>query len=93
MSYIITLNGNSINCHQKKATIYVKGTQSNASSFSKILGVPLKLQVEGLPGWSTWLRLCAPSAGGMGLIPGSGTKFLHATRHAPSSQKSAGLIS
>ena len=24
-----------------------------------------------------WLRLCAPSAGGMGLIPGQGTKILH----------------
>ena len=25
-----------------------------------------------------WLRLCAPNAGGSGLIPGWGTKILHA---------------
>ena len=27
-----------------------------------------------------WLRLCASNAGGMGLIPGQGTKILHASR-------------
>ena len=28
-----------------------------------------------------WLRLCTPNAGGMGLIPGWGTKIPHATQH------------
>ena len=28
-----------------------------------------------------WLRFCAASAGGTGLIPGWGTKILHAARH------------
>ena len=27
-----------------------------------------------------WLRLCAPNAGGMSLIPGRGTKIPHATK-------------
>ena len=26
-----------------------------------------------------WLRLCTPNAGGAGLIPGRGTRILHAT--------------
>ena len=30
-----------------------------------------------------WLRLQAPSAGGMGLIPGQGTKITHATWYSP----------
>ena len=29
-----------------------------------------------------WLRLCASTAGGMGLIPGQGTKILHAAQHS-----------
>ena len=28
-----------------------------------------------------WLRLCTSTAGGVGLIPGQGTKLLHAIRH------------
>ena len=28
-----------------------------------------------------WLRLCAPNAGGVGLIPGQGTRIPHAGRH------------
>ena len=28
-----------------------------------------------------WLKLQAPNAGGTGLIPGQGTKILHAARH------------
>ena len=28
-----------------------------------------------------WLRLCAPNAGGVGSIPGKGTKIPHATQH------------
>ena len=28
-----------------------------------------------------WLRLCASTAGGLGLIPGQGTKIPHATWH------------
>ena len=30
-----------------------------------------------------WLRLQAPRAGGMGLIPGQGTKITHATWYSP----------
>ena len=30
--------------------------------------------MKGLPWWSSWLRLCAPRAGGLGLIPGQGTR-------------------
>ena len=33
-------------------------------------GIPLTVQ---------WLGLCASTAGGRGLIPGQGTKILHAT--------------
>ena len=29
-----------------------------------------------------WLRLCAPNAGGMGSIPGRGTKILHSAARA-----------
>ena len=32
---------------------------------------------EGTPLVVQWLSLCAPSAGGMGLIPGQGTKIPH----------------
>ena len=28
-----------------------------------------------------WLRLRVPTVGGMGLIPGQGTKILHAVQH------------
>ena len=37
-----------------------------------VLGTSLAVQ---------WLRLCASTAGGMGLIPGWGTKMSHATWH------------
>ena len=38
-----------------------------------------------IPGTSLavqWLRLCAPNAGGMGSIPGQGTKVRHAPQHS-----------
>jgi len=35
-----------------------------------------------------WLRLCAPNAGGTGLIPGRGTKIPHATYHAAQPKES-----
>ena len=34
-----------------------------------------------------WLRLRAPTAGGMGLIPGQGTKILYALWRSPPLQK------
>ena len=34
-----------------------------------------------------WLRLCAPSAGGTGSIPGQGTKIPHATQCAQRKKK------
>ena len=34
-----------------------------------------------------WLRLCASNAGGMGLIPGQGTKILHASRSGKEEKK------
>ena len=34
-----------------------------------------------------WLGLQASAAGGMGLIPGCGTKIPHAARHAPPPKK------
>ena len=41
-------------------------------------------EAEGLIGTSLvaqWLRLCASNAGGVGSIPGQGTKTPHATKH------------
>ena len=35
-----------------------------------------------------WLRLCAPNAGGTGLIPGWGTKIPHAICHAAQPKES-----
>ena len=34
-----------------------------------------------------WFRLCAPNAGSMGLIPGLGTKILHARWHSQKMNK------
>ena len=34
-----------------------------------------------------WLRLCASSAGGMGSIPGQGTKIPHATQRGKKTEK------
>ena len=34
-----------------------------------------------------WLRLCAPNAGGQGLIPHAATKSLHATTKYPACWK------
>ena len=34
-----------------------------------------------------WLRLCAPNAGGAGLIPGQGTKIPQASRYGPTPPK------
>ena len=39
-----------------------------------------KIQPGGLPRWSSWLRLCTSNAGGVGSIPGRGTKIPHATQ-------------
>ena len=35
----------------------------------------LRKELVGLPWWSSGLRLLAPSAGGLGLIPGQRTRF------------------
>ena len=37
-----------------------------------------------------WLRLCTPSAGGMGSIPGQRTKIPHAMQHSQKKKKSEG---
>ena len=37
-----------------------------------------------------WLGLCASSAGGMGSIPGWGTKIPHATWHGQKTKKQYG---
>ena len=44
----------------------------------------VRAEAEGLIGTSPvvrWLRLCASNAGGVGSIPGQGTKTPHATKH------------
>ena len=43
-----------------------------ASNTNNNIGTSLELQ---------WLRLHAPNAGGMGLIPGGGTKAPHPSQH------------
>ena len=40
-----------------------------------------------------WLRLCASNAGGMGLIPGQGTKILHVTLCSQKKKKATVLHS
>ena len=45
---------------------------------------------ESHPGTSLavqWLRLCAPNAGGMGSIPGQGTKIPHVAWHSLKNKK------
>ena len=34
-----------------------------------------------------WLRFCASTAGGMGSVPGRGTKIFHAARHGQKKRK------
>ena len=41
----------------------------------------------GLPWRSSGLRLCASNAGGVGSIPGGGTKIPHATEHSQKGKK------
>ena len=50
-------------------TLWHYDLSENINKNEKILGLPL---------WVQWLRFCASNAGGMGLIPGGGTKIPHA---------------
>ena len=43
-------------------------------------GICFKIMKENFPGGPV-IRLCTPSAGGMGLIPCWGTKILYAAKH------------
>ena len=59
--------------HQKimeKAPLSEKDVIWNLIFKKQTLGTSLAVQ---------WLRLCTPNAGGMGSIPGQGTKIPHAT--------------
>ena len=53
---------------------------------------PYKNQLVGTSLVVQWLRLCAPNAGGMGLVPGWGTKILHATQLGQKKKKAKCII-
>ena len=53
----------------------------------KHLGINLTKYIQGTSLVVQWLRLCASIAGGMGLIPGWGTKILHATQCSQKQKK------
>ena len=58
----------------------------NKTHHNIVISLQLKKLTEKKHSWRTslavqWLRLCDSIAGGMGLIPGQGTKILHAMCH------------
>ena len=68
-----------------------RGRLSLSSSLSLALSRSLDAPTESL-GTSLavqWLRLCAPSAGGMGSIPGRETEISHAVQRGQKPKKSS----
>ena len=74
------------------------GHLSPSSSLSLALSRSLDAPIEVSLGTSLavqWLRLCAPSAGGMGSIPGHETEISHAMQHGqkPKKKSKSNLLS